>query len=390
MIPSLWASTPLSQAIEKKNKEQVKKLISSGANVNEKLEDGSTPLIKAIETANNAIVELLVSKGADLNMADGDGVTPLMKAAEKNNMSLCKLLVNRRVNVNAKASNGTTALFYLADSGNKDMVSLLLGRGAEVNVVNQEGDSPLHRAALSQKIPVFMMILAKLSEKNTDDPMKPFLLASFKGDKKAVMQFLSSGKDANESNVFGETPLFWAMKGGHDDIAELLSSHGADGKPFGRELYNLISGGKYALARQLINAGADVNIGGHYGYTPLMRSVTNKNAELVQLILEKGGNPNARDVEGYTALMFAASGGDQKVLDLMLNAQGVNIDQVNNHGVTALSAVIDKKTPKRVIEAMLKAGAKPVVGKEGSKSDAISEATKKKCFDLKAMMEKYQ
>lgn len=392
MPPALWGS-PLFIAIEKGNKVQAKKLVMAGASggvdINEKLGDGTTPLLKAIKMGNNTIVELLVTRGADLNLADNEGITPLMAAASKNDVAISKLLLSRRVKVNEQSKEGKTALFYFAANGNKEMLVALMDKGANVNVVDSTGDSPLHLAALSGKVSAFLLILSKMSPENEKDPMTPFLLAAYMGNKKQVTEFLATGEEANTVNAFGETPLFWAVRGGHAPVAEVLVANGGDAKSMGGHIYFLMRNKKYDLVKQLILGGADVNNAGAYNYTPLMEAVNGNQVELIQLMLDKGANPNARDVEGYTALMFATKKGAEKSLAVLLNAANLDLDQANNHGVNALSGCIYPKASKKMIEMLLKAGCKPVTGKPEGGTDCIFLAKKRKCPDLIPLLEKY-
>lgn len=392
MPPALWGS-PLFTAIEKGNKVQAKKLVMAGASggvdINEKLGDGTTPLLKAIKMGNNTIVELLITRGADLNLADNEGVTPLMAAAAKNDVAISKLLLTRRVKVNEQSKEGKTAIFYFAANGNNEMILALMDKGANVNVVDSKGDSPLHLAALSGKVPAFLLVLSKMSPENKNDPMTPFLLAAYKGDKKQVTEYLAAGQDANVVNAFGETPLFWAARGKHASVAEVLVSNGGNAKSMGGLLYPLMREKKYDLVKQLILGGADVNKAGWYNYTPLMEAVNSNQEELIQLMLDKGANPNVRDVEGYTALMFAVRNGKEKSLPILLNAANLDLNQINNHGVNALSSCIYPKFSKKTIEMLLKAGCQPVIGQPGGGTDCISLAKKRKCPDLIPLLEKY-
>jgi ankyrin repeat protein len=52
-------------------------LVSKGAGVNTKNDEGSTPLHLACEFASAETVRFLVSKGADVNTKNDEGSTPL-------------------------------------------------------------------------------------------------------------------------------------------------------------------------------------------------------------------------------------------------------------------------------------------------------------------------
>jgi len=76
-----YGVTPLHYAALRGQKETAKLLISSGADVNAKNEEGGTPFHLAAEEGHQQIVELLISKNADINARDNKGKTPLDWAA---------------------------------------------------------------------------------------------------------------------------------------------------------------------------------------------------------------------------------------------------------------------------------------------------------------------
>ena len=128
-------------------------------------------------------------------------------------------------------------------------------------------------------------------------------------------------------------------------------------------------------ARYLVERGADVNQWDRYGQTPLYVAVdlntlpTGRRVELpsmdratgvdlVQLLLEKGANPNAQlklrpkyrnipydrymdpmIVWGTTPLLRAAKAGDVPVMKLLLE-HGALVDLANSQGVTPLMAAV--------------------------------------------------
>jgi ankyrin repeat protein len=139
--------TPLALAVRRyddNNVELVKFLISKGADVNAKDKKGKTLLheisyntkkeekdehlqdffqksmIDIIEIAN-----ILISAGADVNARADDGGTPLINAAMQGNLDFFKALVSRGADVNAKTSDGVSALSTAEYSGNAAIVKFL-------------------------------------------------------------------------------------------------------------------------------------------------------------------------------------------------------------------------------------------------------------------------
>ncbi len=90
-------SVDIHEAVEKGNIEAVKEYLDAGGDVDAKgdvsLGGGATPLLWAAWGGHKEIVELLISKGADVNTKADDGTTPLdMANAVKPNPFIIDLI----------------------------------------------------------------------------------------------------------------------------------------------------------------------------------------------------------------------------------------------------------------------------------------------------------
>ncbi len=72
-------------------------------------------------------------------------------------------------------------------------------------------------------------------------------------------------------------------------------------------------------AKELLAAGADVNVADWRGFTPLMWASAAGNAALVRSLLDAGAVPDRRATDGTTALMLAAANGFVDVVRLLLS-----------------------------------------------------------------------
>jgi hypothetical protein len=89
--------------------ETVKYLISNGANINCKNEEGESPLSYAIMWEHEAVVQYLVSNGADPNIRNNLGMTPLFMVHKPN---YAAILLSHGANINAISNDGNTVLSY--------------------------------------------------------------------------------------------------------------------------------------------------------------------------------------------------------------------------------------------------------------------------------------
>ena len=83
--------TPLGVAISKGDVESVRKFIEYGADVNE-LSNGMSPLMIAARYNKTEIIKFLVSKGANLEQKDENGFTALKHAELSNATEAIQLL----------------------------------------------------------------------------------------------------------------------------------------------------------------------------------------------------------------------------------------------------------------------------------------------------------
>ena len=115
---------------------------------------------------------------------------------------------------------------------------------------------------------------------------------------------------------------------------------------------------KLDLLQQLVEAGGDVNASYREGITSLFWAVCNKDEDMVGYLIEKGAQVNYNEFSERTALMDAAGVGQLKIMQMLLDA-GAEVDLViPASGETALhkAVVANQKT---AVKMLLDAGADP-------------------------------
>ena len=131
-----------------KDFETVKKLISEGADVNEKdVTYGSTPLMMAASYEGyEDMVKLLLENGADPNIQDKTYGTTALIAGAGNSKEMLEMLLKYGGDINIKRFDGT-GVFTSAVSGilmdrvKTDVLEILLQKGADVNEASTTGDA---------------------------------------------------------------------------------------------------------------------------------------------------------------------------------------------------------------------------------------------------------
>jgi hypothetical protein len=93
--------------------------------------------------------------------------------------------------------------------------------------------------------------------------------------------------------------------------------------------------GHHEIVQLLLIKGAEVNAKGDDGKTALMGASAHGHGEIVQALLAKGAEVNAKTVKGTTALMFASQKGHREIKDLLIKAGASGTDAVQMNDVLA-------------------------------------------------------
>jgi hypothetical protein len=134
-------------------------------------------------------------------------------------------------------------------------------------------------------------------------------------DVQATQLLLSNGFDIDAA-------LHWAAENGHEAVARQLLEEGADANA--EDIWGLTAlqwaamYGHEAVARLLLEKGADACGDETYGLTALHTSAMNGHEAVARLLLEEGADANAEDIWGLTALQWAAMYGHEVAARLLL------------------------------------------------------------------------
>lgn len=328
-------------------------LLTLGADLETRTEDGETPLMMALYDGKADSVRRLLARGASPVAKDKNGMTALMVAAYQGHKEAFKMLLDRYpggVSVNIRDNKGRTALRWAAKGGNLPIVEMLLARGGLCHIVDSEGETPLMSAARA-------------------------------GNVNMAQAMLKTGKARVTAQGFdGRTALIWAMKGnryGNSQLAmvRLLVDNGAEVNAKaknGETAFSLaMEKKKNDVVSYLLDKGANAG-GTDIGNMSLMEAVRQNNLLVVKLLLRKGADTNMAEDSGDTPLIAAAWGGYKEIVEELIK-YNANIDAVkHSDGATALSAARDMN--RREIVKILEG--KSNIGKLGNwVPDSLSSPT---------------
>jgi ankyrin len=350
--PDVDGTTALQWAAHWNDVDTVKALIAAGAKANVASRYGVTPLHEAASIGSAPIVNALLRAGATADSTYGEGETPLMLAARSGNVESVKLLVEAGANVNAAEKfRGQTALMLAAVENHADIVQALIAAGAQVNT-----------RTIGYSFQELTGGAGGIIHDRPEGWLTALILAARQGSFEASERLIAAGADINATEpqyIF--TALQTAIFNGHYALAKLLLEKGAnanDGSLYVvMEMRNLATYSNRPnpsdtergvshmdVARLLLDKGADPNapyvktipprqaqgnINVAAGATPLYRAVRAIDLAAVQLLVERGANPSLAIKDGSTPMMAAAGLGAPRGGDEEVTEAGDRNDPID-------------------------------------------------------------
>jgi ankyrin repeat protein len=138
-------TTPLYWAIAERrgSVEGAKRLLESGADPDQQLEDGDGMLHIAVLRGEARFVQLLLDHGANPNLAGRGGWTPLF-SLQNESAEIVRMLLRAGANPDYQSSFGETPMMYLAATSQYGVVLVLLESGADWQLKDKSGHSLLN------------------------------------------------------------------------------------------------------------------------------------------------------------------------------------------------------------------------------------------------------
>lgn len=285
--------TALSLALEHGSEaETIKFLIDNKADVNIADNLNKTPLMYAAESANRDIIKLLISSNANIKAVDKDGLSVLSYAL-KNNNPVCFAQLKRDGAVrNAKdyqfiVNNSEASLDFLKTTDEQELIKLI-NMGADFKVKDAKSRTGLMYAARYNYRPAIISLLSDAGIKINDV------------DEDGMTAFDYAAENPNAAKIKSELVKLGAFV----PTIEVNDNH----LNIQSRLFEYAKTGSERDIISAIEAGASPNGTDEYGKTPLMLAAQyNQNPKAVEILLIHGSVVNAKDSNGHTALMLAAS-----------------------------------------------------------------------------------
>lgn len=288
--------------------ENIKLLVSMGADINVTDKDGMTPLMLSLQCRVDEFSEFLLDKGAKIDGCAHDGTSLLHLTANK---ALMQKILNQggRKYLEQKNKRGHTPLLSAIYKGNTQTAKLLIAEGADIHAVcDRDGANAMNYAAMHGNIELVKNLIDKCVDTS-----------------KVSDKFLLPIEDAANRN-YGEVVslLLDAGAGEHVD-------HIKDGMDLNLLFSNALSGCTPFIKFLIEEKGFDVNAQDEMGRTALHMASSRGNFECIEFLFKCGATANLTDQNGATALHYLATDMDAKhdqkllinAIDYLI-ARGVN------------------------------------------------------------------
>lgn len=175
--------------------------------------------------------------------------------------------------------------------------------------------------AISFLVAAFLLLtfsLAATAAPHEEAQATPLMAAAIVGDIPAMKVLIDSGANVNEANIYGNTPLHYALRRTSMERRQ----------------------GRAAVVAFLVKHGANINSRTQNGITPLMDASNIGDTDALKYLVEHGAQIDLADKDGRAALALAASRLYDDIV-IYLVAHDANIDSHDGEGRTPLMQAIE-------------------------------------------------
>jgi len=286
--------------------------------------EGMTPLHYAVYYGYAAVVDHALKSGVDLNLKDKRGLSPVWFSVSGKQPAMLRKLIALGADLSVKNQQGDNMLFRAASAGNAEVFGILLEHGFKIDERNALGAMPLHYALRSNAVDIVKILVEKgVNLQAASEPNFSLLHhAVLSGKADAIHYLLDNGFDVNGKGPQGGTPLRLAIDFGNPDGARALAMRGADVNAVddnGQTPFLIaVKKGRRDLIDLFLKKGADLNaVDSRTGKTTLHEAALRGYAGVVEALLARGIDKNAKDKNGYTALSYALKYGNKSAAEIL-------------------------------------------------------------------------
>jgi ankyrin repeat protein len=201
----------------------------------------------------------------------------LLSIVRRGNVGISERLINLGFNLDIKDTDGNTPLHLATSINNKAIIEMLLKiPGIDKNAMNMAGSTALHIAVINKSIDSFDTLI-------------------------------ENDVDTNIQNNNNNAPIHY------------ITDSGAEWNRNDEHILN-----------SLVDAGADIDLQGEYGNTPIHLAIQKRNTGMFNTLISAGADYNISNERGYTPFFLAVNTGIIEIITKLLDVdEGRNTIDVN-------------------------------------------------------------
>jgi len=156
----------MAQCVAENRVKEISFFLDAGFSVNSRNNTGVPMLHIAARNRNRDVIRFLITSGADVNLlAEDRGSTALIDSVMAHHHEIADDLINAGTDLNVKDKNGQTALIVAAGASKEKMVEMLLKAGADADIPDSLGASARKYASLFKNEAILALFSTHAPEK---------------------------------------------------------------------------------------------------------------------------------------------------------------------------------------------------------------------------------
>ena len=313
------------------------------------------PWLMTLLSGDVAKAGLLQANGANLHTRGSRNRTNLMFSVSCDHVEMTRWLLAQGADLHAQDEFGQTALMEAIAYKAARCVRVLLEAGAPLR--NPDGYQAVARATDADVVRVLVEAGADIDAREDEDGVIlggwwPLLTAADLGDNQFVRLCLALGADPNRQFT-GETALHRAAGNDHLEIVQLLLQRGADPNASDCDMHTpLMNAQSLECVDLLLNAGADINAFDCTGATVVQH---HHDPEILDRLTAAGAAFDSPPESLNSLILSAARDGDLELLDYLLRNE-VDVNAPTHLRMTPLMAAAERGHAE-VLRRLIAAGA---------------------------------
>ncbi|KAL8721991.1 MAG: hypothetical protein Q9225_001426 [Loekoesia sp. 1 TL-2023] len=286
-------------------------------------------------------MDFLHSNGDDIDSVGGLLGTALQAACAEGHGAAFDRLMKWGADVTVEGGLYHNAVNAAAYCGRDRMVKALLDRETVTDLLTSQGRKAIRTASEQGHLDIVRLLLdhsavaapdASVIERSAY--LSDSLLGTAKTGHAAIARLLlERGANSTASDDYKDTPLHVAAANNHIEVVKLLLEQ----EPFSDAFRSPNNSAALQSDREAVNELIEKR--GLYGTTPLHRAAEYGNIEIVALLLRRGANINAQSVYGDTPLLFALVRQHFDVATLLLDQKAdMNVGDAEGYSAVHIAA----------------------------------------------------